>query len=300
MRGVLAALPAVSPGIRCMITAAFWFSLGSVLVKLAGASLPIMQVVWVRAALGLCFTLWLLRRAGIKSLGRRRGLLLLRGLFGFSAMAMSFYGYTKLPLGEATVLFFLNPVFVALMAVPLLGERLDRAGALCVLAGLAGAMLIAKPELLFGQGQALDPLGTAAALCAAFMAGCTYILVRKLGATEHPLTQVLYLSTVAFVGSGLPAAASWSWPSPWEWLMLVGVGLATQAAQVFMTKGYSLESAGRASATTYLQIPLAALWSAVFFADLPDVWSVLGALLIIGSTVTLGHVRQSHKSPARR
>ncbi|EGJ51004.1 DMT family transporter [Desulfocurvibacter africanus] len=296
MQIALVAFGSLSPGIRCMIIAAFWFSIGSAFTKLAGARLPFMEVVWVRAAFGLVFTLWLLHRAGIRSQGNRRGLLLARGLFGFSAMAMSFYGYMRLPLGEATVLFFLNPVFVAVLAALFLGERLNRDSVLCVLAGLGGALLIAKPPFLFGHGQALDVLGTLAALGGAFMAGCTYILVRKLGATEQPLTQVLYLSGVAFCCSGVPAAATWIWPSGREWLLLLGIGLATQAAQVFMTKGYSLEPAGRASAATYFQIPLAAVWSGLIFGDLPDVWSMLGTLLIVAATMVLGHTRKKSRS----
>ncbi len=279
-----------------MIAAAFWFSVGSAFTKLAGTRLPFLEVVWVRAALGLVFTLLLLRRAGSFTLGNRRGLLLARGLFGFSAMALSFYGYMHLPLGEATVLFFLNPVFVAVLAAMFLGERLNRDSVLCVLAGLGGALLIAKPAFLFGHGHALDVPGTLAAVGGAFLAGCTYILVRKLGATEQPLTQVLYLSGVAFFCSGIPAAATWTWPSGLEWLLLLGVGLTTQAAQMLMTKGYSLEPAGRASAATYFQIPLAAVWSALLFGDLPDVWSVLGALLIVSSTVVLGHTRKKSRS----
>lgn len=148
----LATSGALSPGIRCMIMAALWFSVGSAFTKLAGARLPFLEVVWVRAALGLVFTLWLLRRAGAVTLGNRRGLLLARGLFGFSAMALSFYGYMHLPLGEATVLFFLNPVFVAILAALFLGEGLNRDSMLCVLAGLGGALLIAKPSFLFGLG----------------------------------------------------------------------------------------------------------------------------------------------------
>lgn len=107
---------------------------------------------------------------------------------------------------------------------------------------------------------------------------------------------MLYLSGVAFCCSGVPAAVAWTWPSGLEWLLLLGIGVTTQAAQMLMTKGYSLEPAGRASAATYFQIPLAAVWSALVFDDLPDVWSVLGALLIVTATLILGRTRKKSRS----
>jgi drug/metabolite transporter (DMT)-like permease len=69
--------------------------------------------------------------------------------------------------------------------------------------------------------------------------------------------------------------------------VLVGVGVTTQIAQVYMTRGLQMERAGRATAVGYLQVVFAAAWGALFFAEFPDRWSLLGGSLILGSTLLL-------------
>ena len=69
--------------------------------------------------------------------------------------------------------------------------------------------------------------------------------------------------------------------------VLVGVGLATQLAQVHMTRGLQLESAARATTTGYLQIVFAVLWGAFLLGELPNAWTLAGAIIIIGGTLLL-------------
>ena len=70
-----------------------------------------------------------------------------------------------------------------------------------------------------------------------------------------------------------------------EWLLLGGVGLATQLGQVSLTRGLQSEPAGRATAISYFQVVLAAGWGVLFFAEVPDAWTLAGALLILLGTV---------------
>jgi drug/metabolite transporter (DMT)-like permease len=112
------------------------------------------------------------------------------------------------------------------------------------------------------------------------------VTIRKM-TDEHPLVIVFYLPLVTLVATIPIAARSLIWPTPMEWLVLVGVGVTTQIAQVFMTRGLQMERAGRATAVGYLQVVFAAGWGALFFAELPDRWSLLGGALILGSTLLL-------------
>ncbi|HEU0054714.1 MAG TPA: EamA family transporter, partial [Longimicrobium sp.] len=87
-------------------------------------------------------------------------------------------------------------------------------------------------------------------------------------------------------------------PTPKEWAVLLGVGISTQLGQVAITRGLHLERAGRATATGYLQIVFAALWGALFFSELPDMGTVIGAALIVGSTLLLARRPASAPSSA--
>jgi drug/metabolite transporter (DMT)-like permease len=98
---------------------------------------------------------------------------------------------------------------------------------------------------------------------------------------------VFWFSLVSTVGSLPVPSATSVVPSPVEWLVLAGIGLSTYGGQVLFTRGLALEAAGRATAIAYVQIVFAALWSALFFREWPDVWTGAGAALIIASTFAL-------------
>ncbi len=281
-----------------MALAAFWFSLMSLLVKLAGQRLGTQQIVLVRALVTLLLSYVLLRRAGIEMWGRHRKLLLLRGLLGFVALSCFYFGVIHLPLADATVIQYTNPVFTALLAAWLLREHLGPREAALVLLSLAGVVMIARPSFLFGERVTeLNPVVVGVALAGAIFSAGAYVTVRRLGALEEPLVIVFYFPLVT-VPLSLPlAAVGWRWPTPWEWGVLLGVGMATQIGQVYLTKGLQLEPAGRATAVGYLQIVFAALWGALFFAEYPDGWSVTGALLIVASTLALARVRRREIPP---
>lgn len=290
----------IPPGLRYMAASAFFFSLMYLLVKVAGRRLPSQEVVLARAVITAALSYAALRGAGVAALGTKRKLLLLRGVLGFVALSCTYYAAVHLPLAEATVIQYTNPIFTALGAAWLLRERMGGREAACVVGSLVGVVLVAQPSLLFGSGARLDPFAAAVALVGALLSASAYVVVRKIGEAEHPLVIVYYLALVSAVGSLPVLATSAVWPRPWEWLLLLGVGLTTQAAQVYMTRGLQLERAGRATSIGYLQIVLAALWGIVFFGEIPDRWSVAGASLIIGSTLALSRSeRPEAAAPAR-
>ena len=280
-----------------MALGAFWFSLMSLLVKLSGQRLPSMQVVFVRAVFTLALSVLLVRRAGVPALGRRRGLLALRGLFGCVGLSCFYYSIVHLPLAEATVVQYTNPVFTALIAAWLLGERFHWAEAACAAASLVGVVLVAQPAALFGAAHAIPGHAAAVALAGAVFSAAAYVLVRRIGAAESPLVVVLYLPLVTVPLTAPFVVGRWVWPTAWEWAGLVGVGITTQIAQVHMTRGLQLETASRATAVGYLQIVFAALWGALVFGQWPNRWALLGALLIVGSTLLVAQLARSAPAP---
>lgn len=281
------AVPPLSRGLAFMIGAAFFFSLMSAFVKSLGEALPSQEIVLVRSIVTLGYSYALVRWAGKALWGSNRTLLFLRGLFGLGGMSCFFWALTALPLADATVLHYTNPVMTALLAALVLGESLGRLEIGGALVSLAGVVLVAQPSFLFAQGNAsLEPAYVLIALCGAFSASCAYVTVRKLRETEDPLVIVFYFPLVAAIGSvPLTAAADPAWPTLWEWGVLVlGVAGTAQVAQILLTNGLHTERAGRAMSVSYLQIVFAALWGMCFFGELPDLWSIAGAALVIGGT----------------
>lgn len=271
-----------------MAYGAFWFSLMSLFVKVAGQRLPSQQIVLVRGAITLGLSYLLVRRAGVSIWGRNRRLLLLRGTLGFVALSALYYSLVHLPLAEATIIQYTNPVFTAVLAALLLREHMGAWEVGCVLASLLGVVLVVRPGFVFGGSPDLDTRAVAVGLAGALCSAGAYVTIRKLTA-EHPLVIVFYLPLVTFGGTVPIAAATLVWPTPLEWLVLLAVGVTTQIAQVYLTRGLHLERAGRATAVGYLQVIFATLWGALFFAERPDGWSLAGGALILGSTVLLAH-----------
>lgn len=277
----------VPVGLRYMAAGALAFSVMSLLVKFAGQRLPSQQVVMVRAVVTLVLSAWAVRLAGVSPWGERRKLLVLRGVLGFTALSAFYYSVVHLPLADATVIQYTNPVYAALFAVPFLGERLRRREVVSVLVSLAGVVLVMRPTFLFGAGDALPPLTVAIGLGGAVFSAAAYVTVRKLGATEHPAVIVLYFSLVSTLASVPTALPGLLWPTRTEWLVLLGVGISTQVGQVCITNGLRMERAGRATATGYLQIVFAALWGILFFGERIDLGTWLGGSLIVLSTLAL-------------
>ena len=278
---------------RDVAVGAFFFSLMTLGVKLAGARLPSQEIVLVRGVISLLLTWAMLRRAGVTARTERPWMMMLRGLFGFGALSCVYYAAVNLPLAEATVFQYMNPIWTALLAAWLLGERMRPREAGLVLAALLGVVIIARPSFLFARGASeLDLFAVAVALTGSMCSGAAYVTVRQLGRTEHALTIVFWFTLVT-VPAAIPGTLAGAlWPTPREWLLMLFVGATAQGGQVFLTRGLQREAAGRATAAGYTQIVFAALWGALFFGDFPDLWVWAGAAIILTSTIVLARAHR--------
>jgi drug/metabolite transporter (DMT)-like permease len=295
IRSERASLFPLAPGVRHMAVGAFWFSVMTAMVKGVGRTLPSQEIVLVRGAVMLALSTALVLRAGLSPWGARdqRGLLVLRGVFGFAALSLFYSSLVHLPLAEANLIQYTNPVFTAILAVWVLRERMGRREVMCVAASLAGVVLVVRPASLLGGGPSVvSPHAAAVALAGALCSAAAYVTVRRIRG-ESPLVIVFYLSLVT-VPATLPITLpQWVWPTPLEWAVLAAIGVTTQIAQVNMTRGLLLEPAGRATAVAYLQVVFAAIWGIAFFGERLDAWMVSGAALILASTVVLARGRRA-------
>ena len=279
-----------------MLSSALSFSLMGVCVKAVGSRLPVAEVVLARSLVSLLLSVLMLRQAGLTPWGQRRGLLVLRGVIGTAALLCVFAALTRLPMAAATVLQYLQPTFTALLAWLLLGERLGPRMLLAALLGWLAVVLLSSPAELGGLlgplapllGQRAEPLplaGVLLALAGALLSACAYVSVRALGRSEHPLVIVFYFPLVGLVLTLPPVLLQPVLPSASEALALVGVGLFTQLGQIGITKGLLGIPAGRATAMSYGQVPLAALWGWWLFREPLDPDTALAAALVLAATL---------------
>jgi len=276
-----------SAGVRHMLAAAFFFSLMSLLVKVSGRFVPSQEIVLARGVISLVLSYWLVKRARVSPWGNRKWILILRGVFGFAAMSCFYYALTRLPIAEATVLHFTNPLWTALVAAIFLRERLSPSVLVAILVSFVGVIFVTRPTVLFGgAASTLDAVGVGVGLLGAMLSSLAYVSVREASKTEHTLVIVFYFPLVTIPAS-IPFMSEFVWPQGWAWLALLGVGVTTQIAQVFLTRGLSREPAARAMTIGYTQIVFVGVWGMLFFSEFPDALSVLGALLVIAGTLAV-------------
>ena len=283
---MVAPLDGVPPGLQVMAVAAFSFSAMAALAKVAGRSVPLFEIVLARSVVMAVLSGAVLVRSGTSFRGVDPGLLAVRGLLGFGALTCFYYAVVHLPLADATVIHFMNPVFTALVAAVVLGEHLGVLETLLVVGSMAGVVLVARPSFLFGGAGALDPFAVGVALAGALLAAGAYVTVRRLRG-EAPMLIVFWFSAVSTVLALPFVLRNPVLPSPTVLLVLLGVGLTTHVGQVLITYGFRLERAGRASPIGYLQSVFAAGWGWLLFREVPDLWTGVGAAVIVGCTMVL-------------
>lgn len=278
-----------------MLVGAFWFSVMSVLVKIAGRRLPSMELVFFRGLLTLAMSYAIVKRAGIQPvLGVNRRLLLQRGVLGAAALACFLFSLTHLPLGEATLIQYMNPIFAIMVAHWWFGERMGRGEWIALGASLVGVLLITRPALLFGgAASGIHPGHALIALMGAAFSGSAYATIRRMP-DERPEVVVLYLPLMS-VPMSLPfIATNWHAPTWEEWVLLVGIGIATQLAQTSMTRGLQIEKTARATMVGYVQIIFAGAWGALLFGEAITWWTVTGAAIVLTGMLSLVMV---HREP---
>ena len=246
--------------------------------------------------MSLLLSVVMLRQASLNPWGKRRGLLVLRGVIGTGALLCVFAALAQLPLAAATVLQYLQPTFTALLAWLLLREKVGPRILLAALLGWMAVVVLSNPTELAGMlgplaallGATATPLpvaGVLLAIAGAVLSACAYVSVRALGRTEHPLVIVFYFHLVGLLLTAPLVMLQPVWPTAWEALALVGVGLFTQLGQLGVTNGLLGMPAARATALSYGQVPLAALWGWLFFGEALDPDTAMAAGLVLAATL---------------
>ncbi len=268
-----------------MLLAAVLFSLLNTLIRwlTAERGLPPFQAAFFRIFFGLLFMVPLMVRAGRAGLGRHNPLYLRRALIGVIGMLASFYSIAHLPLATSTALSFTAPLFTTVLAVFMLGEQVRMRRWSAIIIGFVGAVIILRP------GWTPIDAGMIAALISAASSAINTIVIKLLSRTEPANAIVTWMALYYTPFLFIPAFFVWEWPDwdLWPWIVLMGV--LGSLGHMTMTRAFRAADATVVMTFDYSRLPFAALLGLVFFAEQPDEYTLIGAVIIGASGLYIAH-----------
>ncbi len=272
----------IPAGVRFMLLSALGFALMSACVKYVSEyGIPVLEIVAARALVSLVISYADVKRKGISPWGHNKPLLFARGLMGTLALMCVYYSVTTLPLAEATILQYVHPVFTALLAVLFLKEKIQTQTMVCIGLCLLGLFAMVQPSLSDSQSTPLPWFSVSMALLGALGSSVAYVIVRKLSQTEDSSVIIMYFPLIALPTSLALIGGDMVMPSLTITMVLVLVGIFTQVGQYGLTKAMQTQTAGSASAYSYVQIVFSALLGVVVFNEIPSMWTYIGGGLIV-------------------
>lgn len=271
-------------GIIYIVVAAFGFSVMSLFVKLAG-DLPAFQKAFFRNFIALIFITVMMLRENIGFAPKKENIpgLLGRSLCGTLGLLCNFYALGTLNLSDANMLNKLSPFFAIIFSIFLLREKPTAAQVLGVAVAFGGSLLIIKPG--FADSQLIPAI---AGVLGGLGAGAAYTFVRKLGKKgENSKRIVFYFSAFSCLFCLPFLIVQYKSMTFLQTLYLIFAGTFACVGQLGITKAYLCAPAKEISVYDYTQVIFAALLGFFVFGDLPDIWSVLGYILICGAGVAM-------------
>lgn len=273
--------------ILCVLGASAAFSIAAALVKAVASTVPTIEIMFFRSFVALLVMLPLLRRqGGIAGLRTRQPWAhAWRVAAGFAGMFGSFYGYAHLPLAMVTALGFAMPIFLSILSVPLLGERIGPARAGSVLAGLLGVLIVLRPW----RTQGAVELGPASVVVAGVVAwALAMVSIRRMGQSgERNITIVMWFAIATTLASAAFSVPVWVTPSPSALLGLVLIGAISGGAQLLMTEGYRSGEASMLAPFEYGAIMYTVLLGWLIWGEVPGPWEFTGiGFLVLSGLVT--------------
>lgn len=274
----------IRTGIFITIVGSLCFAVQDAGIKWLSSEMVVLQVLFLRSAIGLVFLAVSHRFSGekISLVVKRPGLLLVRTFINIISWICFFYGLKYLPLATAVALFFSFPIFLAILSVPILGEKVGVRRSLGILVGFIGVVLITRPD----AGVSLPMLlMLTAALGWAVVASVTRIL----GEGENTSTMLFYTLIGMIIVLGIPQFWMWQPVDPENYLLLIAIGLFGVIAQFTVTRAYSIAPPSLIAPFEYIALIWAAIIGYWLWGDIPDLMSGVGALLIVASGLYIIH-----------
>lgn len=307
-------------GIIFVLVGVFCISINDMLIKQLSGGYPLHQIVFARSFIGILFSLILVQLEGGWRIlyTRRPGIHVVRGLLIVISNMTFFLALAALPLADATALFFAAPLFITLLSIPILGEKVGPLRLGAVVFGFVGVIVMQRPwegAGNIGAARIVLLLPVAAALTYAL----TQLLTRKLGVESKASALAVYIQGMFIVvsagfflvagdgrfalGSSNPSVQfllrAWVWPDQNDLWVFVGLGLNAAIIGYCLSQAYRVADAATVAPFEYVGLPLAVFWGFFIFAELPvfEVW--IGITMILSSGVFV-FLRERYKTRAAK
>ena len=273
-----------------VLSASATFTVGSALVKALTADFPVLEIVLFRSVVGFLAMLpMIVRGGGLAALKTRRPVgHVLRTGYGFVGTVTSVYGFGVLPLVTVTALGFAMPLFLTILSVPLLGERVGPRRATAVLVGLCGVLVMLRPWHVDADSM---PVGAVLIVMSGVVTwSLSMINIRQMGdAGEKNVTIVAWYSLGTASLAAFGCIGGWVTPDLRQLATLVSAGLLSGLAQLLMTEGYRAAETTLVAPFEYGAIIYATVLGIAIWGEWPDVWSLTGVAVLIASGLYIWH-----------
>ena len=268
-----------------LIFASFFFSLMTLCVKKIDNRIPIYELVIFRSLFSLSITSFIIRKKNLNPWGKRKPLLILRGLLGTLALVCIFYAIRNMPLNISTVIQYTYPIFISIFAGILIKEKITKNVIIASLIGWLGILIILNPSQLSILNIELDKYIVLIAFLGAILTSLAYITVKKLSYTEDVFIIIKYFPLISIITLSPITFFYWVTPNFNELIWIIGIGIFTQAGQTFLTLGIKKLPTSEAATINYLQVFFGSLWGILFFNENININFILGSLLVLLGTI---------------
>jgi drug/metabolite transporter (DMT)-like permease len=276
----LRGLPPNVQGALWLVTGGFIFTCNGVMIRLLSEQIEGVQTAFFRAFFSVILLLPMMLTGRVKPWHSKRKVgHFWRTFMGTVSMVLGFYAVSMLPLADATALGFSQPLFSVCVAAVVIGEKVRWRRWSATIVGFIGVLVMVRP----GAGT-LQP-GAVVALANAATVAFSILLVKRLSDSETPLmilTQFAIWSTLLLT---LPAIWVWRWPDAWGWTLAVGVSASATIGQYFWVQAFKAGEMSAVAPFEYLRLPFAVFMGWLIFDQMPEIWTYVGAVIVIGSAL---------------
>lgn len=257
-----------------------FFVMTDIVVKFAGDRIHPAQMAIFRYVVGFILLIALFVRTGPDRLRTKRMKLhFFRAIVASLGQAGMFFAVIHLHLADATAMTFTRPLFLTILAIFVLKEVVSghRWGATII--GFGGVIVMMRPF-----GGEID-IAWFVALFTAFLFASGLIIIRVLARDDPPGTILFWYHIFGALIFAGPAAYVWVHPTPVEWLWLILIATFTAIGMNFFVRGFSVGESSLMGTMEYIRLVLAVIAGYVIFFEIPDLWTGVGALIIVGATL---------------
>lgn len=281
-------------GILYMILSGLCFIVVNTFVKILGQGpeqtivpniqrYPIPEIILFRSVITFLMCFAIVRQKKIPFWGNNKKWLIVRGIFGTTALTLFFYTLDNLPIAIATTVQYLSPIFTVIIAIFLIKERVRPVQWLFFAVAFGGIVFMGLSKFLSSDSEVsiINPWWIAVGIISAMCAGVSYNAIVKCRNTDAPITIVMYFPIVAIPVMAVLTANEYVIPNATEWLILIVVGVFTQFAQVLMTKALHSDNTATITPFKYLGSIYAFFLGLFLFDEVISLYGIAGMTLIL-------------------